>query len=205
MDPEAITTVARSAERLIICLSGAASLAMGWNLFKVGVVGPQSGELKGKDWSVKLQRCGPGIFFALFGAIILIFSIQGQLRLNPAAAAATATQTAQISYYGGQDAQSRLQMVQSINRIEADVSELQRELESDASVAAKIRLKTLDAAMANLKKLRDSMLVDQWGKKDLDFYKSSKANFRVTPSAFSEQDRTKLTEMANWEALLEVE
>jgi hypothetical protein len=56
---------------------------MGWNLFRIGVVNPQSGELRGKSWGVKLQKCGPGVFFSAFGTAILIWALSSPLSLTP--------------------------------------------------------------------------------------------------------------------------
>jgi hypothetical protein len=40
MQPEQILTLGRVIERLIVCAFAGASLACGWNLFRVGVVNP---------------------------------------------------------------------------------------------------------------------------------------------------------------------
>jgi hypothetical protein len=83
MPTEEIFAIGRVVERLIICLWAGASLTYGWNLFRVGVVDQQSAELSVKDWRANLKRVGPGVFFALFGAAILVFSLHSSLKMEP--------------------------------------------------------------------------------------------------------------------------
>jgi|TARA_B100000315_G_C14516369_1_gene559357 hypothetical protein len=67
MDIEAI----RAIERIVIVIFAGTSIVLGWHLFKIGVVSPQSGTLSGKGFKVSLQKVGPGIFFSLYGSVIL--------------------------------------------------------------------------------------------------------------------------------------
>ncbi len=66
---------ARSAERLLIVVFSGMSLVLGWNLFRVGVLDPQAAELSTKSWKIKLQRVGPGAFFALFAVVGFVYSV----------------------------------------------------------------------------------------------------------------------------------
>lgn len=67
--------VIRAIERIVVVLFGGVSIVLGWQLFYIGVVSPQSGTLIGKGFKVSLQKVGPGIFFSLFGAAILVTSL----------------------------------------------------------------------------------------------------------------------------------
>ncbi len=94
MPVEQIVAIARSAERiLLVCFAGA-SLAMGWNLFRVGIVSEQVAELAAQGWKVRFQRVGPGVFFALFGAISLALAITHPLTLRGLPASSTDEATA---------------------------------------------------------------------------------------------------------------
>lgn len=71
MEPDLILSFFRGGERLLIVFFGGLSLYLGWSLFKNGVNTEQRAEFKNGNFSVTLQKVGPGVFFALFGAIIL--------------------------------------------------------------------------------------------------------------------------------------
>lgn len=75
-----VFAIARSLERLLADSMFGVSLILGWNLFRVGVLKDQTAELSGKGWKVRLQRVGPGVFFALFGAVGLVVALQKPLQ-----------------------------------------------------------------------------------------------------------------------------
>jgi hypothetical protein len=75
-----VFAIARSLERLLADAMFGVSLILGWNLFRVGVLKDQTAELSGKGWKVRLQRVGPGVFFALFGAVGLVVALQKPLQ-----------------------------------------------------------------------------------------------------------------------------
>lgn len=65
----------RGAERLIIVSAAFVSIWLGYKLFSLII--NEKGNFEGSigKWNIKLQRIAPGVFFALFGAAILIFSL----------------------------------------------------------------------------------------------------------------------------------
>ena len=72
MDWLTVFIITRGIERLVIVLVSAICLWMGWRLFlEQGKQVTQSAEFSFKGALIKLQRVGPGVFFALFGATIL--------------------------------------------------------------------------------------------------------------------------------------
>ena len=77
MDSEIIAVAARHFERLLIVLAGALSIALGYRMFLAippAARGAESGEGKIElpgGVSIYVTRVGPGVFFALFGAVIL--------------------------------------------------------------------------------------------------------------------------------------
>jgi hypothetical protein len=64
----------RILERLLIVSFSGISLILGWNLFKIRLLRDQTAEFALKDWRIRLDRVGPGVFFALFGIAGLISS-----------------------------------------------------------------------------------------------------------------------------------
>lgn len=82
MNTEQIIAVGRVIERLLACGFAGLSLALGWNLFKTGVVAEQTAEFTGAGWKATLKKVGPGVFFALFGACVLGYSIHSPLDIK---------------------------------------------------------------------------------------------------------------------------
>lgn len=66
---------ARASERLLVVLCAGISMVLGWNLFKAHIQRDQMAEFTSQRLSIRLQRVGPGIFFSLFGALILAVSL----------------------------------------------------------------------------------------------------------------------------------
>lgn len=97
-----VLTVGRTVERLLADAMFGVSLVLGWNLFRVGVLNDQTALLSGKGWKVHLQKVGPGIFFALFGAVGLCIAIQKPLMIDsekaPASGPSSAGEKFQAEY-----------------------------------------------------------------------------------------------------------
>ena len=73
MDPLILTIVTRSVERLLVVLAGALAIYLGCRLF---IDMPKAERGSGKanlpgGISIFLSRVGPGVFFSLFGAIVI--------------------------------------------------------------------------------------------------------------------------------------
>jgi hypothetical protein len=82
MDVNEIATLMRGFERLAIVFVSGIAVYMGAKLFLQGVITEQSAEIEGAGWKLKLIKVGPGIFFALFGSSVLIYSVTNQLYLS---------------------------------------------------------------------------------------------------------------------------
>jgi hypothetical protein len=77
-----VLAISRAVERLIADSMFGVSLILGWNLFRVGILHDQTAEASGKGWKIRLQKVGPGVFFALFGAAGLIVALQRPLDIK---------------------------------------------------------------------------------------------------------------------------
>jgi hypothetical protein len=73
---------ARAIERILTVLFSGVSLVLGWNLFKVGIVQDQQAEFANKSFTVKLQKVGPGVFFALFSIVGFVYALSRPLDLK---------------------------------------------------------------------------------------------------------------------------
>ena len=72
----------RGVERLIAMTIGALSIALGYHLFRIGVVSEQEGVIKKGDFKLHLVRIGPGVFFSLFGAVLVGYVAYAQFELR---------------------------------------------------------------------------------------------------------------------------
>jgi tetratricopeptide (TPR) repeat protein len=62
--------------KLSIVAASTCSIICGYKLFMAGIHGKSAGntsaEVDSKDWSFRLKSYGPGLFFALFGMVIIV-------------------------------------------------------------------------------------------------------------------------------------
>src|SRR2546421_1153464 len=88
MDSELIAVAARHFERLLIVLGGGLSIYLGYRMFLAiprAATAAETGEGKLElpgGVSIYVTRVGPGVFFALFGAVILGLGLQHGLKLE---------------------------------------------------------------------------------------------------------------------------
>lgn len=76
MDPKLIAIAARSIERIFAVLLGGLAVYYGFRLFLVVPVETHSdGRIQLPGMSVVLAKAGPGLFFAAFGAIVIVTSL----------------------------------------------------------------------------------------------------------------------------------
>ena len=86
MDADLIAISARHLERLLIVIAGGMSIVLGYRMF-LAIPRADKDEGEGKielpgGISVYVTRVGPGVFFALFGALILGLGLQQGLKLE---------------------------------------------------------------------------------------------------------------------------
>ena len=88
MDLELIAVAARHLERLLIVLAGAGSICLGYRMFlAIPRATPDAETGEGKlelpgGVSIYVTRVGPGVFFALFGSVILGLGLHHGLSLE---------------------------------------------------------------------------------------------------------------------------
>src|SRR6266849_5359043 len=82
MTSEEIAVWGRVMERLLIILSAGSSLWLGYWLFKIGAVEPQTADIKVQSVTIRLQKVAPGIFFAMFATAVFIWSLGSPLSIN---------------------------------------------------------------------------------------------------------------------------
>ncbi len=156
MDIETI----RGIERLVIVIFAGASIFLGWNLFRVGVVDPQSASFSGQGYKFTLQKAGPGIFFALFGSVVLsVALINGLTFTSMNKDGSTDTKVMYAS-----DQKDELRMVaQSINTLSL--------IEMDKVTMIPAKKKRIIKAINTLEGHRDNLVRQVFGKRNVDEYK----------------------------------
>jgi hypothetical protein len=83
--------VLRMVERIIVAAGGIASIYWGYKLFSSSSLSNNSGgTFKSRFFTVTMTKVGPGVFFALFGAYILISDLNSQIDYKEVTAPATA-------------------------------------------------------------------------------------------------------------------
>ncbi|MEZ5830584.1 MAG: hypothetical protein R3D05_05355 [Dongiaceae bacterium] len=84
MDPLILTIIMRGIERLLVVLAGGLAIYLGYRLF-CSMPNAERGsgkvELPG-GISIYLSRVGPGVFFSLFGAIVIGLSLKFGVTMN---------------------------------------------------------------------------------------------------------------------------
>jgi hypothetical protein len=83
MSENEILILGRTIERILIVLICGASLGLGWNLFREGIVKDQQAVFSKGEWKVALKQVGPGVFFALFAVVGLVFAITSPATVGP--------------------------------------------------------------------------------------------------------------------------
>ena len=179
--------ISRTLERLLIVLFGGASLWMGWQLFlRLQTEQVQQAELSYKDISVKLQRVGPGIFFALFGSVLL-----GWMTYN----------LPSIKKDDGKGASSEVKMMGS-----ADRTFLEREIVA-LNLAYTTALKETPQEVTNWQALnkgastiasaRNRLLVLRFGAPDVVAWQQNEAEFRSGGQLLTPEIREKIRAVDN--------
>lgn len=203
MTSDEMLVLGRIAERLIITVFSGFAIYAGYQLFKIGVVDPQSGELKGKGFSVKLQRCGPGIFFALFGAIILGMGLANPLTIRPEPSVSPTLETGtndilgmianppSVRYGGNQLMVAPLDVCQSISTLE----HLDPPNSEGALIIPPQRMERFQFALTNLSLLKRWIVASRFTPDDLELYRlhAGKSDEQLLPS----QRRT-MKEIRSW-------
>src|SRR4029079_1628077 len=84
LEPQLLGIGARHLERLVIALSGALAIWLGYRLFlSMPLAEKGTGRLPLPGViSIFMSRVGPGVFFALFGAGVLAYGLHQEVRID---------------------------------------------------------------------------------------------------------------------------
>ena len=76
---------------ILTILAGCLSLCLGWSLYRDGVRALSRAEGSGNGFSFKIHTAAPGLFFALFGAALIIYAASKDVSVYVPSASAKTT------------------------------------------------------------------------------------------------------------------
>jgi hypothetical protein len=172
MDPQSLVIVMRMVERILGVVIGGLLIYFGYRLFldvrgKRGSPGG-SGDFSLAGTKLKMSKVGPGVFFALFGAGLIVFSLTRSVSLTttgsappPAGKDSVAGTVATVKFMGATSPpQNEEERAQRRTEMKEQIAILNRLIER-ASPADQL---PLAAAVANAKlALMERLWTDDWG------------------------------------------
>jgi len=188
----------RGMERLIIILFSGLSLVLGWHLFKIGILSEQQSEIKVGDIWIKLQKVGPGVFFALFGVVVFIYSLSSPFDFelsNYKKEQPTENNNTPLVVKGSYLTQSQkkyLELSKSINTIKEiyETTAMPNYSNSDKQL--------LLTSIENLEKERDVWIVTLFGKNSLSLWASKGNDYLISPESVGQKERESLKAIEPW-------
>lgn len=184
----------RAIERIVIVLIGGASLWMGWQLFLRLQLETQQAELDFNKISVKLQRVGPGIFFAAFGTVLLglaIYQLPTLKMPSDTIPPSPVNNTLSLTYFG-QDVTSDKRTVRALNTvISIDPKNVTY---TDGPVVEADFAK----ALVELQKMRYNLLLSRFSSPQLDTWIKYGSKFSNDPNSAPPEVREDLRRIKPW-------
>jgi hypothetical protein len=119
MDAQTLAIIFRGGERLGIVAVAALCIWLGYRLFQsLPAEHNASGTLTLPSAKLVMSKVGPGVFFALFGALVLWQSVRTQMNAGPVATTASLAEARQITF-GASSGDS-----QALRHVQDDISVL---------------------------------------------------------------------------------
>lgn len=166
-----LLALCRGVERLLIIGGGLACITLGYRLFLKAIV--DAGELvaEGAGYKLQMQRIGPGVFFALFGAFVLSYSLARPLSFATAPTAPSTTYYGQDSQVRAGDAeQERYRRIRAITEM---IHYAERRTFPDVADRAAEGL--FQQQIADLRNLRRILLEQEFGAENVKQYMEAEA------------------------------
>lgn len=192
----------RCVERLAIIVIAGMSLYFGWALFKRNLES-QEAELSTGVLTVKFARVAPGVFFALFGALILIYSITQPLEITPVSSA-EGIATGQVQAPREQDPDARTPSIHYLNGLEKGavvkaINTLNSTVATNPEVQLRPYMNVANArAFGVLEDIKKAALLEEFGPDAVAKYNK----YRVSPTQDTASQFTK-DEMAKIQIVID--
>jgi len=182
----------RGLERILIILFSGLSLILGWHLFKVGIHPEQHAEIKTGKTLIKLTKVGPGIFFALFGASVFIYSLASPIQYMSHNEDKEGHKVS-VSYLT-QDQRKYLELSKSINTLK-DIS-----TGFPPGFIPINDSKLFNTALHHLEKERAAWVVTMFGSGNYIEWEKSGDSFLINPENIKREYRETFEQMRPWMA-----
>jgi len=191
----------RTIERIIIVLFGGLSIVLGWHLFKIGVVTEQKADIEGASFTVKLIKVGPGVFFALFGAFILVVAMNTVIEVKTYPQKTENRNHSESGPVGVSVAGmlgSDRDIAESVNTLNAVTQIITRTTVESADGLSGADQHDLLKHRQGLIDIRDSIVAEKIGRSALILWRQHHSEFQVSPYNLSAETREKMEEIEKW-------
>lgn len=186
------------------------SVYLGWYLFRAGIFSEQKSEFKAIGIWIKLQKVGPGVFFALFGVAVLIHSISSpfDFKIQPYSGVTKNDSTNnrienktskpkqndfvfEGSYFK-QDQEQYLKLAKSINTIK------QIYITTPNPNMPRHDKELIKNSIENLEKQRDIWVISLYGIEALNLWNSESKSYLINPENVDIKSRRILKGLEPW-------
>jgi hypothetical protein len=194
-----VAILAVAAERLVVVAAALVAIVLGWNLFTRAITLDQSGSVSVGDWKVELKSVGPGVFFSLFGTIVLVYALvkPAQYTVNNVVGAPTPASVTALGVGKASDNISR-SYVRAVNT----VAQIQMQVAAQPATSDVTFLPTqksdLSAAVNLLEQFRRELLVAKFGAPLVDEWEKYGATYRTSRQTLPLDVRNQLEPIAPW-------
>lgn len=201
MDPLVISIACRSIERIIIILIGGLSVYLGWALFKLPIPSDSGAEIKHGQLQIVLRRIGPGVFFALFGTAVTVFSIAHPTHFEEARksqkppGSQVANDDIESRQWSGAGGGNRDLFKPKVRALNTAIKAIGSRGDDNLNRAA---LNDLAHAEETLRLIRDELIERQFGSNLVDLWNSKGEDYQRNPNSLPIDERQKLAEISNW-------
>jgi hypothetical protein len=196
-----VAVVAVALERIMVVGAAILAILLGWNLFTRAIIPNQSGTISLGDWKVELKTVGPGVFFSLFGTIVLVYVLikpaQYTANLPADGSASSGGSVTAIGVGTAADivGQSYVRAINTIGEIQAQVS-----VQPAAAPATLLPTQRTDLAAASglLNQLRTSILVAKFGRPLVDEWTQYSTTYQNSKQSLPASVVKDLNPIAPW-------
>lgn len=213
MTTEVLATLVlgRVIERIVIVVIAGLTVVLGWELMRRRL-GTGDAEIHKGGIRIALRRVAPGVFFALFGATILTYSLAKPLSYNddriilyqPSKPVADSTgqpsekvlneNTSKLSYaHTAINKDEALKIVLALNKA-IRISTIDRENNRVLRPAIEDIVRSVNEYTV----VRNNILVSQIGRDNLDLWNAKGSRFREAPDRLPRDERDRLGAISQW-------
>lgn len=159
----------RAIERLLSIIIGGLSIAAGWHLFLRGVIQEHTADIQLQTFKVGLQKVGPGIFFAIFGAGLIVNICTTQATIenfkldssNSDIESSSPTEKTSITFLANAPEDWELKFVAIANRIASEYATINQGLEKISDKDG-VKIQSVQSSIMQLDQLRKHYLITKF-------------------------------------------